>query len=368
MNLIVTFLLILAIPFSVMADGPTDVEFTMNSTSEIFINGQTFNSLSDYVASDLFRQLGMRCGTRLEAITPLDNNVMTGDYDDCSLSRTAVKPEYSGPQVLEIPVYFHVLIKTDGTGNLTDKQIQDQINVLNEDFRAMEGTVGAAGFDTRIQFRLEGVTRTWNDDWFLDNNELDYKKTLGQDPARYLNVYTNNASGYLGYATFPQLSAGQDIDGVVILYETVGGRNNGFSQYDQGRTLVHEVGHYLGLLHTFEQVGINCGNTYDSGDLIVDTPAEQFPHFSCVQTITCLSPDPIHNYMSYTPDICWEEFTQEQANRMRCTLLNYRPALFSIAEIPTLSQQGMIIFSVLIILATAFVLKTRKTNFTVSEK
>ena len=114
--------------------------------------------------------------------------------------------------------------------------------VLNEDFAAI--------FDTTIQFELLGITRTVNDGWFTDSSsdEAAYKAALGVDPTRHLNVYTNDASGYLGYATFPAQSAGSAVDGIVMNWAYVGGRNlPGAGVYNLGRTLVHEVGHYLGL-------------------------------------------------------------------------------------------------------------------------
>jgi hypothetical protein len=183
-----------------------------------------------------------------------------------------------------------------------------------------------------LHFQAAGNTRTADNEWFTDStaDEDAYKQALAKDPNSYLNIYTNDAGGYLGYAYFPQGSAGAYWDGIVLNYASVGGRNNGFYPYDQGRTLVHEMGHYLGLYHTFED-GAGCGNTYSSGDRIVDTNAEKSSHFGCSQTYSCNSlPDPIHNYMSYTDDACMYRFTREQANRAVCSLVNYRPDLSSI--------------------------------------
>ncbi len=137
--------------------------------------------------------------------------------------------------------------------------------------------MGSSGFDTMIQFSLADITRTVNTSWHNDNSESAYKSATGWDRNKYLNIWVNTASGYLGYAYFPQTSAGSNVDGVVILYESVGGRNNGYGQYDQGRTLVHEVGHYLGLLHPFDYVispceGDSAANCATSGDMICDVP------------------------------------------------------------------------------------------------
>lgn len=158
-----------------------------------------------------------------------------------------------------------------------------------------------------------------------------YKKALGEDQDLYLNVYSNSADGYLGYSYFPQSEAGTVLDGVVVLYEAVGGRDNGYGNYNQGRTLVHEIGHYLGLYHTFEG-GSTCENSYGGGDFIVDTNAESEEHYGCTQTYTCGVADPIDNYMNYTDDSCMAGFTGEQANRAVCSLVNYRPDLYRVVN------------------------------------
>jgi hypothetical protein len=245
---------------------------------------------------------------------------------DCTMSRTIIQDEYWPAKTYTIPVVFHIIYKSDGTGNISDKRIRDQVSVLNQDYGAAAGSAGQQGYNTKIQFKLAGITRTANDNWFNDRDEVGFKRALGWDQKRYLNVYLNSASGYLGYAYLPQEDAGDVYDGVVLLYEAIGGRNNGFDTYDQGRTLVHEVGHYLGLLHTFE--GYGCFDGYNSGDLIADTHSENDEHYDCRQTSTCGTPDDIHNYMNYTTDSCMHEFTPEQANRMVCSLVNYRPQLY----------------------------------------
>ena len=96
-----------------------------------------------------------------------------------------------------------------------------------------------------------------------------------------------------------------------------------------GRTLTHEIGHYLGLFHTF-QGGCGSAACYTSGDLICDTNAESGPNFSCAGSppSSCCSVDPIDNYMDYSDDLCMEKFTAEQVNRMRCSLINWRPLLY----------------------------------------
>ncbi|THB79197.1 MAG: zinc metalloprotease [Desulfobacteraceae bacterium] len=312
-----------------------DKGFIIHPDGSVSINGVEFGSVQNYVTSDYFKKNNMRCGTRPEGrVTPADNpSAVPGD---CSLYLTRIAAEYAPERVaLVIPVYFHVIYKNDGTGNIPDQRIHDQMQVLNEDFRAMANTMGSQGEDTMIQFELVQITRTQNDTWFNDQDMTNCKSTLGVDQTRNLNIYTNSAGGYLGYAYLPQEDAGSVEDGIVMLHDTIGGRDNGFSIYNQGRTLVHEAGHYLGLLHTFDSY--NCENAYSSGDLIVDTPSESVEHYACSQTNTCNTPDPIYNYMNYTPDSCMHEFTPEQANRMVCSLINYRPLAYSTIPVSKLT-------------------------------
>ncbi len=299
-------------------------QFTVHADGSVTVGKHKFNSLLDYQYSDYFVNRGKRC--IVKRLKPEERQKLFKSQGDCTNSKTVIKSEYWPEKTYVIPIVFHVISKSSGVGNVTDQQIADQIKVLNEDYGALAGTKGSSGFNTKIQFQLAGITRTVNDDWHDDKNELTYKAALGWDQNRYMNIYVNSADGYLGYAYYPQDAAGTVRDGIVLLYGTVGGRDNGYGQYNQGRTLVHEAGHYFGLAHTFEG---GCGDGYEAGDLISDTNPEAVDHYSCIQTHTCGSADPIHNYMNYTPDTCMTEFTAEQGNRMMCCLMNYRPMLAS---------------------------------------
>lgn len=309
------------------------VNYAENGT--VHADGQSFSSLEEFHSSEYFHKKGLRCGFRSLEVEP-DPRIVK-NINDCTKNLTAIQSEYWPEAVYQVQVWWHVITDGSGTGNISQAVIEEQMKVLNEDYRASPGTMGANGYDTKIEFTLAGITRTSNTSWFNDSDEYGYKSSLQRDPSNYLNIYTNTASGYLGYSYLPQDvfagSGNEWRDGIVLNYMYVGGRNNGAGSYDQGRTLVHEMGHYFGLLHTFE--GDACFNSYSAGDLIVDTNAQNVSTDSCTSLSTCPSPAPIHNYMDYSIDTCMWEFTREQANRTVCGLVNYRPSLFTV-----LSENG----------------------------
>ena len=237
---------------------------------------------------------------------------------------------------IEIPVVVHVLRNTAGTqGDVSDANITAQITRLNGDFAGGTGAPGGpnpSGVNTGITFRLVQVIRYNNTQWFNDSG--DYYTPNAFDPSRFLNIFTNTAAafgpGTLGYVTgFPAegCHAGTPQDRVVVNFQNFG--NAGAAPYNLGRTCTHEVGHYFGLFHTFQD---SCGaaaapDCYGQNDLICDTLPEQDPHFGCAAASTCGDADPINNYMDYSDDTCMTQFTAEQSQRMRCTLLTWRRSL-----------------------------------------
>jgi hypothetical protein len=215
-----------------------------------------------------------------------------------------------------INVFFHVINQGTGiaNGDVPDYQIQAQIDVLN-----------AAYAPWGWSFNLVSVDRTTNASWYLaapgSAAEIEMKRTLRQGTADDLNSYTTSGAGYLGWATFPSSYASDPAyDGVVVLYASLpGGTIDGFNL---GNTATHEVGHWMGLYHTFEG-----GCHKRRGDLVSDTPPEKNPAFGCpVGRDSCKhgGPDPIHNFMNYTDDACMFEFTAGQDSRMDVQFTTFR--------------------------------------------
>jgi hypothetical protein len=218
-----------------------------------------------------------------------------------------------------VPVYFHVLAKSTKAkdGWVTDKQIHDQIAVMNKAFAG-----GYGGAETGFRFELKGITRTINARWhdmatFAD--EMEAKQALKVGDATTLNIYSTSIS--LGFAYYPTIVTGgiQDADGVVIHFGSMPGGH--IRNFNLGHTATHEIGHYMGLPHTFEQ---GCQG---HGDYVADTPAMSVPTSGCpAGKDTCPEPglDPIHNYMDYSFDTCYTQFTQGQATRMQEQYLHWR--------------------------------------------
>jgi len=222
--------------------------------------------------------------------------------------------------VTTVDVYFHVVASSTSLsgGYVTDAQLNAQLNTLNSAYAPY-------GF----QFTLKGTTRTVNANWANDNNgyEMTMKRSLRKGTYRSLNVYFLQDMGdNLGYCYFPEAggatagSTTQIRDGCTVLYSTVPGGS--LTNFNLGHTTTHEVGHWFGLYHTFQ------GGCTGSGDSVSDTPAQASASSGCpVGRDSCPNAaglDPIHNFMDYSYDTCYEEFTAGQQARMVSFFNNYR--------------------------------------------
>jgi Pregnancy-associated plasma protein-A len=218
-----------------------------------------------------------------------------------------------------IDVYFHVINRGTGiaNGDVPQDQITNQIGVLNAAF-------ASSGWS----FNLVSTSRTTNATWYTmgpgSAAEQQAKNTLHRGTADDLNIYTANpGGGYLGWATFPwSYTADPKDDGVVVLFSSLPGGTA--APYNLGDTATHEVGHWMGLYHTFQ------GGCNRNGDLVSDTPAEKSPAFGCpTGRDTCRQPhnpglDPIQNFMDYTDDACMDRFSPGQDSRMDAMFTTYR--------------------------------------------
>jgi Pregnancy-associated plasma protein-A len=219
-----------------------------------------------------------------------------------------------------VPVYFHIF--TDGTtGDLTSAQLRDQISVLNAGFGGFEG-----GAYTGLSFRLAGAERIDNANWFYNLSpgssvEREAKAATHVGDAATLNIWTTNGPGYLGFATFPSwYKRAPQLDGIVLDYNSFKGGIYG-DAFSLAKTGTHEAGHWAGLLHTFQ------GACNDKGDYVDDTPFEATPTSGCpAGKDTCPEPgtDPIRNYMDYSFDSCYDQFTSGQAARIQAQFGYFR--------------------------------------------
>ncbi len=254
-----------------------------------------------------------------------------------NINTTKQKVLNHNPNLKTIPVVVHV-IHDGGVSNISDAQVQTQIDILNEDFRKKVGTNGfGAGVDTDVEFCLakkdpqgkctNGIIRINSP---LSNHQTYQRSQLKQltywDNTRYLNMYVvkniNNGSGILGYSSFP--GGPPDEDGIVVRHDYFG--KIGTAAASLGRTTTHEIGHWSGLYHTFNN---GCGtDTCTGGDLVCDTPPAANPNYGCPGAVNSCTidsqPDQTFNYLDYSNDNCKNIFTDGQKQRMQATLLSLR--------------------------------------------
>jgi gliding motility-associated-like protein len=268
-----------------------------------------------------------------------------------------------------LPVVFHIV--GPNPDSIPDAQIVAAVQDLNDAFAHTGVYASGPGANTNIHFCLAqvdplggnttGITRTTS---YLGDEEADMeddkvKGLVDWDPTRYINIWvvrtlkkedialfqcgnwTRMNEG--GYATMPE-SAGGQLDGIVV---------TGF-----GILLAHEMGHYLGLYHTFQGMDCKNNNCATDGDMVCDTPPQRdiFSSPSCSRPVNSCStdtlsgfttdvPDLISNFMSYGNAACINEFTAGQAARMQATIMTVRNSLLRNECTPSCPGGGIASFT-----------------------
>ncbi len=239
-------------------------------------------------------------------------------------------PVDDGFGTISIPVVVHV-IYSNSNENVSSAQIQSQIDVLNEDFRAANGDVSQVPSefadrvaDSNIEFTLAQVIRVSSSrtSWGT-NDAMKFSSNGGSDvvsPNTHLNMWICNiGGGILGYAQFPGGSS--STDGVVVSPQYFGTTGFVSAPFDGGRTMTHEVGHWLNLRHIWGD------GRCKRDDFVSDTPSSDGPNYGCpgYPTVNCRSNDMTMNYMDYVDDACMYMFSEGQKTRMRAIFADGGP-------------------------------------------
>ena len=234
--------------------------------------------------------------------------------------------------IITIPVVVHV-IYSNNNENISDAQIQSQLDVLNQDFRRTNpdaNNTWSQADDIEIEFCLAsvapdgsattGITRKSSSTSSWGTNDAMKSSAQGGVDAwpagDYLNMWVCNiGGGILGYAQFPGGSAATD--GVVMGPQYFGTTGYVSSPFDGGRTTTHEVGHWLNLRHIWGDG--NC----NADDFVSDTPSSDGANYGCATGhVSCQTTDMVENYMDYSDDACMNLFTSGQKARMRALFDN----------------------------------------------
>ena len=262
----------------------------------------------------------------------------------------------TGNYVLAVPVVVHI-VHNNGPENISDAQVRQAIQYLNESFANVDPYDPEDGVNTMIQFCLArtdpngnpttGITRDVSTLTNVDvaTDDLPLKNINRWNPNCYINIWVVNEVCGLGlgcnlggYAYYPS-SHGSDIDGIVLEARSMG------SSASNNTVLTHEMGHYLGLYHTFQGACTN-GDCLADGDKVCDTPPDQLTVATpCNGTVNSCTSDALsgfstdqndlsRNYMDYGNNTCFTMFTQGQADRMNWHLVNVRGNLLGCQTCP----------------------------------
>jgi hypothetical protein len=304
-TLILIFALLIVLP--IMAQDRNVLPRNQFTDNEAFV----FQGVS-YASQEAFIQAGHRCSTIQYDADQIES--IEADFQARMMEIDAL-PEAT----VTIPTYVHVIRTSAGGGAPTATQMNNQITVLNNAYASL-------GF----QFSVVSTDYTNNDAWYTagygTTAESQMKTALRQGTASSLNIYYNNmGGGLLGWATFPSdYTKSPKMDGVVILYSSLPGGSA--SPYNLGDTATHEVGHWMGLYHTFQGGCARSATT--GGDLVSDTPQEKSAAYGCpTGRDSCRNYaglDPITNFMDYTDDACMDRFSAGQNSRVAGQWAAYR--------------------------------------------
>ncbi len=265
--------------------------------------------------------------TNLAADPSLKSRMDAFEEHDKTSIRNGMVARINAQGKIEIPVVVNVLYRTNSE-NISDAQIQSQIDVLNEDFNktnsdasSIPSLFSGIAADVDIQFVLHATNRKYSNKRSWRTNDDMKKSSKGgidpTDPSQYLNMWvvnsmTSGGGTILGYAQFP--GGNSATDGVVIGYNFFGRTGVLSAPFHKGRTATHEVGHWMNLRHIWGDA--TCGN-----DFVDDTPSHNTANYGCPvypHASTCSSnpTEMTMNYMDYTDDACMYMFSEGQKNRM----------------------------------------------------
>ena len=292
-------------------------------------------------ASDYYESL-LRTTPALSAVIVRNENFIRQQIATRELPGVTSGSTSGGLTIIRIPVVVHVLYNA-AHENISDEQIQSQLDALNRDFRKSSGNgpqtnhFSERAADTYIEFKLAAidpngyattgiVRKKTSIIMFGLDDRIKYSGKGGNDawdPSRYLNIWVGNTAGaIMGYSSV--IGGPKEKDGVVIRYDAFGTTGRLTAPYHQGRTAVHEIGHWLGLYHIW-------GDKFCGDDHVEDTPPQQAPSRGCPSgMLPSLCNDNgegkmYMNFMDLTDDPCMTMFTYGQRERMRALFAQNGP-------------------------------------------
>jgi len=296
------------------SDSSDDSSDDSSGAAPFVFQGETWDSQQDWGDSN------PRCGNELlpgEAEQIDDWLVEEGILPDPNEPMPIMAPPVQAGGVINL--YVHVIYNNAGVGNISQVMVDSQVATLN-----------AAYASTGWSFALVGTDWTQNQSWSSmtpgSAAETAAKAALHQGSADDLNLYTANiGGGLLGWSTLPWDYAAKPLqDGVVVLYSSLPG--GAAVPYNLGQSATHEIGHWLGLYHTFEAGG-GANGCLGKGDRVADTPSQKKANYGCPVKDSCpanAGNDPKENFMNYTDDSCMTTFTAGQDGRIDLMFTNLR--------------------------------------------